>query len=306
MVCTLSAAHGDSSKEHAPWTSSSPRPTSSTIGESGITSPATSQDRGDSAVAEFKGVVASARSAEISPRFDGLLEKIHFVAGQPVEKGVLLFEFETTKQELELERDRARLLRAEAQLRVAEFAFKNSQTLRKGNVVSERQFVEAEAARDVAAAAASEARTQVRASEITLKEMKLYAPISGVIGRPSVAQSTYITKAARENSALAVITQLDPIEVIAYVPYNDYAGPRQILSSEAEARERIEFSLTLPNGEKYPHVGKISGGGYEFNHQTQVLEVLVEFPNQKYLLRPGLAVTLQSKIKPDEHAAPLR
>jgi RND family efflux transporter MFP subunit len=209
-----------------------------------------------------------------------------------------LFEFDTTKEDLELERDRARLQRAEAQLRIADLVFKNNETLRKKGAVSDRQLAESEASKDVAAAALAEARAQVRASEITLKEMKLYAPIAGLIGRPTVAEGAYITKAAREQSKLAQITQLDPIQVIAYVPFDIYAGPRQIFSSEAEARERMEFSLTLPNGEKYPKVGRFSGGAYGFDSKAQVMEVLIDFPNPTHLLRPGLAVTVQFRIKP--------
>jgi hypothetical protein len=66
-----------------------------------------------------------------------------------------------------------------------------------------------------------------------------------------------------------------------------------------EAMNRIELSLTLPNGEKYPHTGKTSGGGYEFDPQTQVMEVMTEFPNPELLLRPGLNVTLQGTVKPN-------
>src|SRR5436309_7683238 len=110
---------------------------------------AASQDAG--AAQSFKGVVAPARSYEIAPAFDGQITKIAFVAGQYVRKGALLFTLDTTQEELELERDRARLLRAQAQLRVAELALRNNTELRKKNVISERQFAESEAQRDVAA-----------------------------------------------------------------------------------------------------------------------------------------------------------
>src|SRR5437763_9324915 len=84
--------------------------------------PAGSQDAG--AAQSFKGVIAPARSYEIAPAFDGQITKIAFVAGQYVPKGALLFTLDTTQEELELERDRARLLRAQAQLRVAELALR--------------------------------------------------------------------------------------------------------------------------------------------------------------------------------------
>jgi hypothetical protein len=38
-----------------------------------------------------------------------------------------------------------------------------------------------------------------------------------------------------------------------------------------EAKERIEIFVTLPNGKRLPQVGRISGGGYEFDPLTQVI-----------------------------------
>ncbi len=66
-----------------------------------------------------------------------------------------------------------------------------------------------------------------------------------------------------------------------------------------EQRSRIEVSVTLPTGQKLPQVGRLAGGGYEFDPQTQVMEVLVEIPNPNLLLRPGLAVTLVATRKPE-------
>jgi hypothetical protein len=65
-----------------------------------------------------------------------------------------------------------------------------------------------------------------------------------------------------------------------------------------KALDSIEVSVTLPTGQKLPQAGKVAGGAYEFDPQTQVMEVLVEIPNPDLLLRPGLAVTLDARRKP--------
>jgi multidrug efflux pump subunit AcrA (membrane-fusion protein) len=85
----------------------------------------------DSGAQDFKGIVAPACSYDIAPPFDGQVIKVHFAPGQFVEKGALLFTLDITKENLELEHDQARLLRAEAQLRMAELALKNNTELRK-------------------------------------------------------------------------------------------------------------------------------------------------------------------------------
>ena len=44
-------------------------------------------------------------------------------------------------------------------------------------------------------------------------------------------------------------------------------------------------------------MGRIVSGGYEFNRETQMIDILAEFPNPTYLLRPGLNVTVQIKVR---------
>jgi hypothetical protein len=103
---------------------------------------------------------------------------------------------------------------------------------------------------------------------------------------------------------MAIITELDPIQVKAWIPYEVHVDQLRLLNlggdhvAPEKALSRIEVFLTLPNGKKYPLPGKFSGGGYEFDPQSQVMEVMTEFPNPHLLLRPGLAVTLQESIKP--------
>src|SRR5262245_2584875 len=246
---------------------------------------------------EYKGTVAAAREVEVAPRLDGLLSEISFVAGKFVKKGDLLFTFASKTNELSLALAQAGLKQSEAQLRLAEVDLKNKKTLRARNVASEIEFLEAEAQRDIAAAKADEARANVELAEIALQQMKLYAPISGIISRPYVKEGTYITKETREQSRLATIVQLDPIHVIGQAPASSYYQRGDTQTSIEQIAAQREFTLILPTGDKYPHTGHLVAGAYEFDPATQTTEVTVEFANPDYLLRPGLSVTLQSSIR---------
>ena len=249
-------------------------------------------------VLKFRGTIVPARTAEISPRYNGLLSKIHFIAGQFVEEGTLLFEFLTNDQELVVEIDQSKLQRAEADLRMAELTLENKQGLHAKNIISETETLQAEASRDIAAANVVEARLTVQLSQSMLKNMKLYAPISGIISRSFVAEGAFITKEAREQSGMALITQLNPIRVIYQIPFGVYA--QSALKTSEQANQQREISLMLPNGDKFPHVGRIVSESNEFNRETQMIDILAEFPNPTYLLRPGLNVTVQAKILPDQ------
>jgi len=254
----------------------------------------------DTVVREFHGTIVPARTADISPRYNGLLSKIYFLPGQFVEDGNLLFEFRTNDQELSVKIDQSKLQRAEADLRVAELTLKNKLDLHAKKIISETEMLQAEASRDVAAANVVEARLSVQLSESVLKNMKLYAPISGIISRSFVAEGAFITKEARAQSSMALITQLNPIRVIYQIPFDVYAQTVEILKTSDQANQQREISLILPNGEKFAHTGKIVTGSNEFNRDTQMIDVLAEFPNPTYLLRPGLNVTVQTRILPSQ------
>ena len=181
-------------------------------------------------VLEYKGTVAAAHEVEVAPRLDGLLLKINFTAGQLVKQGDLLFEFAPQDNELSIALAQARQKQADAQLRLAEVKLSKARTLRTRKD-SELQLLEAEAERDLAAGRADEARANVQLAELALQQTKLYAPISGIISRPLVHEGTYITKETRDQSRLATIVQLDPIDVVGQAPAAMYFQRGEILTS---------------------------------------------------------------------------
>src|SRR5262245_33871403 len=103
-------------------------------------------------VREFGGIIVPARTAEVSPRYNGLLSKIHFLPGQFVEEGNLLFEFRANDHALAVDIDRSRLQHAEADLRMAELTLTNQRDRRANKVTSETESRQAEASREIAAA----------------------------------------------------------------------------------------------------------------------------------------------------------
>ena len=73
-------------------------------------------------------------------------------------------------------------------MRLAETNLKNKQTLRTRKVASEMQFLDAKAQRDIAAAKVDEVRANVELGQISLQQMKLYAPITDIISRAFIRE----------------------------------------------------------------------------------------------------------------------
>ena len=254
------------------------------------------QTAGDSNAnsARYSGVLVPAREADIAPRVDGLLQSVHFKPGQFVKKKDLLFEFMPTEKELQLKIERARLERAKAKLQLAEAVLSGKQTLRKKDAASELQLLQAKAERDIAAADVGEAETVVRVAELTILELKLYAPFDGIMSAPLMPEGTFLKR--EKDSKLARIVQLDPMRVAVEAPFDVYVGRRQVTKSDEQTLKNIELTLKLPDGSEYPHKGRLISGGFQFGVNTQKLEVWAEFPNPDHLLRPGLKVELESHL----------
>ena len=59
----------------------------------------------------------------------------------------------------------------------------------------------------------------------------------------------------------------------------------------------LRFNVMLPDGTAYDEEGKLVAVGFELDPETGEGSVLVEFPNAKGILRPGLPVVLQTVHK---------
>jgi multidrug efflux pump subunit AcrA (membrane-fusion protein) len=197
---------------------------------------------------------------------------------------------------LALERSRAQRLRAEAENRNAENVLGRFQKLGKTDSIPKNHIEDAEVSRDIAAAKLKEARTNEKLAELVLNNMQLRAPFTGIMSPPFVAVGTFMDHDSRTSKPLAEIVQMDPIWVVAKVPYNVYLERRLAAKSEKETLERAPWTLVLPSGDIYPHTGRLISADYELDRETQTLATWAEFPNPDFLLRPGLKVTVQSRI----------
>ena len=63
------------------------------------------------------------------------------------------------------------------------------------------------------------------------------------------------------------------------MPFEVYAQTVEILRTSDQAKQQREISPILPNGEGFAHIGKTVTGSNEFNRDTQMIDILAEFPN---------------------------
>lgn len=162
------------------------------------------------------GTVAAESVVTVRPRVDGQIERVHIREGQMVRRGDPLFTLDSriiratlAQQQAQLERDRALAARAQADLA-------RYQTLRGGGYAAAQKVEQAQA--DALASAAT-----VRADEALIEQTKvniefstIVAEIDGRLGALPIRVGNVVRQA--ESTALATVTQVDPILVQFSVP----------------------------------------------------------------------------------------
>ena len=150
---------------------------------------------------------------------------------------------------------------------------------------------------DNAVAALGQAKADVAAGEAAVASNKVnldYAhitsPISGRIGGSTVTSGALVT--ANQATALATVTQLDPIYVDVNQSSSEWlALKREIDTGRVEAKgSGTPAKILLQDGSEYSHEGKLQFADVTVDPTTGNLMLRVIVPNPEGLLMPGMYV----------------
>ena len=241
------------------------------------------------ATSSGEGVVMAARSWDVSAEIRNEIKRLHFVQGQFVKRGDILVEFDTRHEKIEVELAEAVLARAVAKMNLSQEIVDRQKKLKDKSVGTIASYKESVFVADIAKSDLRMAEIMLEKARSILDNQILYAPFAGQMSAPRYRENAIVGTGV--GNEIATIVQLDPIHVLFSVPYERVLERMQSDKSDAEVNARTTVVLKLPNGTTYPHHGKIISEGFEVNPKTGLIAVLVEFPNPRRVLRPGLKVT---------------
>jgi multidrug efflux system membrane fusion protein len=162
------------------------------------------------------GTVQPVVTATVRTQLAGILVGINFTEGQMVTKGQVLAQMDARPYRLALAQAQANLARDQAQLADAQRDLGRYRTLLAQDSIA-RQQVDTQAAlvkQLESTVAADEA--MVGTARLNLEYTTITAPVAGRIGLRQADIGNYLTPG--DANGIAVITQLDPIDVIFAVP----------------------------------------------------------------------------------------
>ncbi|MGE4318482.1 MAG: efflux RND transporter periplasmic adaptor subunit [Deferribacterales bacterium] len=236
---------------------------------------------------ELSGRTSAYQIAEIRPQVSGIIIKRFFTEGSRVQSGQQLYQIDPAPYQAAYESAVASLQSAEANLTSAEPRAKRYSELVDAGGVSRQEYDDAVSALAQAKAAVAQAKAAITTAKINLDYTKVFAPISGRIGKSSVTEGALVT--ANQATALATVQNLDKIYVDVNQSAADIINLKKMLKSENGSH--TEATLTLEgSSEAYGHNGAVQFSDVTVDETTGTVQLRILFPNPEGELLPGLFV----------------
>lgn len=236
-------------------------------------------------ISDLPGRTTAYRVAEVRPQVNGIILKRLFTEGTDVKAGQQLYQIDPAVYE-------ANLNSAKATYDATSSLAGRYKQLINEQAVSRQEY-------DTAVGNSREAQAAVQTAQINLRYTKVYAPISGRIGRSLVTEGALVSNGQAD--AMATIQQLDPIYVDVIQSSTEMLRLRRELESgklQKAGDNAAKVKLTLEDNSQYPIDGKLEFSEVSVDQTTGSVTLRAVFPNPNHTLLPGMFVhaRLQSGV----------
>ena len=245
---------------------------------------------------EAMGQTVGSQDVEIRARAEGVLESVHFREGGMVAAGDLLYTIDPSTLEANLAQAQGNLAQAEAALDKAQRDVARLTPLWKKNAVPRQMVDDAEAAERSATGAVDTAKAAVENMRIQLGYTKVFAPISGLIGKTEVKPGNLVGRG--QNTLLTTVSSLDPIHVRFSISEQDYLELRRSgAGQDPERQSQAVFELVLADGSVHPEKGAVVFADRSIDPATGTLLLEAAYPNPDGVVRPGQFARVRVPIR---------
>jgi multidrug efflux system membrane fusion protein len=168
------------------------------------------------------GTVTPETTVSVVPRVGGQLNEVRFTEGQMVRKGQVLAVIDPAPYRAALNQATGQLARDQASLADAKLDLQRYDTLVAQNSIA-KQTRDTQAAlvkQDEGVVASDEGA--VGTAKLNLQWTSIVAPVAGRVGIRQLDPGNQVT--ANSSTPIAIVTQIDPIDVIFAIPEDSIAG----------------------------------------------------------------------------------
>ncbi len=234
---------------------------------------------------DLPGRVVASQISQVRPQISGIIIDRLFEEGSYVKKGQQLYQIDPRQFIAEAKKAKADLEFSMSDLSSKKTKFERYKKLLKLDAISKQEFDDIKAEYEKSLADIQAKESILEQAEIKYEYSKVYAPISGKIGK------SYVTKGAlvgtEQEQPLAVITELNPIYIDTSLPSKDYFEIRNAIKGQ----DLIKVSLSIPGAStKFSNLGTLKFSESIIEESTGSVSLRCVFSNEASMLLPGLFV----------------
>jgi len=243
------------------------------------------------------GRLSSPESVNVQPQVNGRIMEVHFVEGQEVKKGDLLFVIDPRPFQADLEQSQGQLKSDQAQLALDQRNLQRDEQMQ--HVVSEQAKDIDRTQVDNLQGAVAKDQASIDLAKLNLEYCYIRSPTDGRTGRRLVDPGNYV---ATGGATLVNIQLQDPVYVDFTISENDLA---QLRENMGQGRT-LNVDLATPSRPDIVKTGKLSFLDNSVSTQSGTALLRATIPNQDRYLWPGqyVNVTLTLQILKDALVVP--
>ena len=250
-------------------------------------------------VVTANGVAEPMQTVAVEAQVNGILNRVTFSEGQPVQAGQVLFEIDSRPYVAVLDQARAQLVRDQAQSANARRDAARYAALVKEGYVTSSQADQAEATAASATATVAADQANVSKAALDVANCTIRAPISGRSGSLLVRQGNLVK--ANSNPPLVVINQIQPILVRFAIPQSQLPD----IQKYYRGNNALQVRATPSEGSGEPLMGTLAFIDNNVDSTTGTVLLKARFANPQATLWPGQYTNVALQLFVDPNALTL-
>lgn len=229
------------------------------------------------------GHVVPLEEVEIRSQASGIVRGIHFLDGDQIRAGQLLFTLDGGDQAAQLQQAQAQVAQIRAELEDARRNHARAQELLRAHYISASALDTLASNVDSLQAQLQAAQAQVRGAQVRDAYTRIHAPISGRAGAVDVHPGGLVQEA--DATPMVRLVQLDPISIEFTLPEQDLGA---LLAAQASGQVRI--TAKTAHGEQLH--GALVFIDNSVDSSTGTIALKADFANPRQQLWPGAFVAV--------------
>jgi multidrug efflux system membrane fusion protein len=236
---------------------------------------------------QSNGSVMPASSVDLHPQTTSTIRKVHIREGQFVKAGELMFTLDDRSDRANVDKAQAQVARDQATLADLERQYQRSTELFAQKFIAQSAVDSLRSQVESARALVASSQAALQAGKVSASYTAIRAPMAGRVGAIAVYPGSLVQSA----TSLAVVTQIDPIDV-------GFTLPEAALPDLMAAQRKGKVAVEASTGAAAPAVtGELSFIDNAVDRQAGVIRVKARFANKDNALWPGQYVTARITVQ---------